>query len=216
MKYKILFTLAILVAWLQGFAQGDISNLNGSYEKLQEGDLLFFYSSVNNPITDVTNGIGNLNIEHVAIFHRDGKKAFALEATHKGVVLTPINSIINQNKADSIETHIIAGRLTDTTSVATSVAQAMKYIGRPYDFYFDPGDSAIYCSELVQISYKRKNGSLIFNPIPMCFHDKTGCVTEYWKKYYSRVGRNVPEGEPGSNPGDISRNKNIKIRYYLF
>lgn len=215
MIYKILLTLAILVAWLQGFAQSDISNLNGFYEKLQEGDLLFFYSSENNPITDVTNGIGNLNIGHVAIFHRDGKKAFALEATYKGVVLTPIDSIMNQDKTDSIKTHIIAARLTDTTNVTASVAQAMTYIGHPYDFYFDSGDSAIYCSELVQISYKRKDGSLIFDPIPMSFHDKDGHIIDYWKKYYSRVGRDVPEGEPGSNPGELSRSKFIKMMYLI-
>jgi hypothetical protein len=30
-------------------------------------------------------------------------------------------------------------------------------------------------------------------------------VPEYWSRHYAKRGLKVPEGEPGSNPGDLSR-----------
>ena len=106
---------------------------------------------------------------------------------------------------------MVVGQLKDTVGVARSVERAMQFIGTPYDFNFMPSDSAMYCSELVQKNYRYSDGQLVFKPIAMSFHDKTGKITDYWKEYYGRQGLTVPEGEPGSNPGDLSRSKAIQI-----
>ena len=172
---------------------------------LCEGDLLFCAQVKGNNITDVTQGVGGMKIDHVAIFHRQGGRTFALEAIHSGVGLTPIDSFMARREA------VLAARLRDTLGVARSVERALGFIGRPYDFNFMPDDSAFYCSELVQKCYRDSRGELVFKPIPMSFHDKSGRITPYWHDYYARQGLQVPEGEPGSNPGDLSRSAAICI-----
>lgn len=172
---------------------------------LCEGDLLFCAQVKGNNITDVTQGVGGMKIDHVAIFHRQGGRTFALEAIHSGVGLTPIDSFMARREA------VLAARLRDTLGVARSVERALGFIGRPYDFNFMPDDSAFYCSELVQKCYRDSRGELVFKPIPMSFHDQSGRITPYWHDYYARQGLQVPEGEPGSNPGDLSRSAAICI-----
>lgn len=172
---------------------------------LCEGDLLFCAQEKGNNITDVTQGVGGMKIDHVAIFHRQDGRTFALEAIHSGVGLTPIDSFMARREA------VLAARLKDTLGVARSVERALEFIGRPYDFNFMPDDSAFYCSELVQKCYRDSRGELVFKPIPMSFHDKSGRITPYWHDYYARQGLQVPEGEPGSNPGDLSRSAAICI-----
>lgn len=172
---------------------------------LCEGDLLFCAQEKGNNITDVTQGVGGMKIDHVAIFHRQGGRTFALEAIHSGVGLTPTDSFMARREV------VLAARLRDTLGVARSVERALGFIGRPYDFNFMPDDSAFYCSELVQKCYRDSRGELVFKPIPMSFHDKSGRITPYWHDYYARQGLQVPEGEPGSNPGDLSRSAAICI-----
>ena len=172
---------------------------------LCEGDLLFCAQEKGNNITDVTQGVGGMKIDHVAIFHRQGGRTFALEAIHSGVGLTPTDSFMARREV------VLAARLRDTLGVARSVERALRFIGRPYDFNFMPDDSAFYCSELVQKCYRDSRGELVFKPIPMSFHDKSGRITPYWHDYYARQGLQVPEGEPGSNPGDLSRSAAICI-----
>lgn len=172
---------------------------------LCEGDLLFCAQEEGNNITDVTQGVGGMKIDHVAIFHRQGGRTFALEAIHSGVGLTPIDSFMARREV------VLAARLRDTLGVARSVERALRFIGRPYDFNFMPDDSAFYCSELVQKCYRDSRGELVFKPIPMSFHDQSGRITPYWHDYYARQGLQVPEGEPGSNPGDLSRSAAICI-----
>lgn len=174
-------------------------------DSLCEGDLLFCAQVKGNNITDVTQGVGGMKIDHVAIFHRQGGRTFALEAIHSGVGLTPIDSFMARREA------VLAARLRDTLGVARSVERALGFIGRPYDFNFMPDDSAFYCSELVQKCYRDSRGELVFKPIPMSFHDQSGRITPYWHDYYARQGLQVPEGEPGSNPGDLSRRAAICI-----
>lgn len=197
--------ISLLILFLLAFSAFADEKENMAVGQLAEGDLLFCAKQSNNPITDVTQGIGGLKIDHVAIFHRVGERAYALEAIHRGVCLTPIDSFLARRE------QVLAARLRDTVGVAQSVDRALKFLGRPYDFNFMPDDSAVYCSELVQKCYRYKNGELVFKPIPMSFHDKTGKITRYWKDYYARQGLQVPEGEPGSNPGDLSRSEAVVV-----
>lgn len=46
----------------------------------------------------------------------------------------------------------------------------------------------------------------------MSFRDElTGEIHPTWEQYYAYFGLLVPEGEPGSNPGDISKDPRIEI-----
>ena len=49
---------------------------------------MFVVKETSNPITDATQGIDGLKIDHVAIYHHTDSADYALEAIGKGVVLT--------------------------------------------------------------------------------------------------------------------------------
>ena len=53
------------------------------YVTLHEGDLMFVVKETSNPITDATQGINGLKIDHVAIFHHTDSADYALEAYGK-------------------------------------------------------------------------------------------------------------------------------------
>lgn len=228
---------------------------------LRNGDLLFVVNGQGNNITDVTDGVDGLGIDHIAVFS-DGNVVEAIP--EYGVVENPLDSFLVKLSDGEF---VLVGRV-EGLDVETSVTNARKFLGKPYDDIFMPSDSAIYCSELVQKSFvfKGKCGlnmkdkvvgtrsgradkcamdevkdevkeevkeevkpgddakvstsgigskQLVFCTIPMSFHDSTGKVTEFWTKFYEVRGLTVPEGEPGTNPGQLSRDPNVRILGYL-
>lgn len=201
-------TFLLLLLSLPLMAQ---EKINGDVSKLSDGDLLFFSPAISNAITDVTSGIDGRPIDHVAIFLRIASRPYTLEAVRRGVVLQPIDSTIVRHTRNGES--IFVGRIKDSLDVAASIANALDELGKPYDFYFEPTDSAVYCSELVEHSYRQIDGQKTFDGIPMSFHDASGKVTPYWTEYYRRAGKKVPEGEQGSNPGQLSRSSRIRILY---
>ena len=196
-----------------------------SVSDLRGGDLLFVVNGQGNNITDVTDGVDGLGIDHIAVFS-DGNVIEAIP--EYGVVENPLDSfLVRLSDRESV----LVGRI-EGLDVEESVTNARKFLGKPYDDIFMPSDSAIYCSELVQKSFVFKDvlkerdqnvkevdskatGSgtkhFVFGTIPMSFHDSTGKVTEFWTKFYEVRGLTVPEGEPGTNPGQLSRDPNVKI-----
>lgn len=196
-----------------------------SVSDLRGGDLLFVLNGQGNNITDVTDGVDGLGIDHIAVFS-DGNVIEAIP--EYGVVENPLDSfLVRLSDRESV----LVGRI-EGLDVEESVTNARKFLGKPYDDIFMPSDSAIYCSELVQKSFVFKDGlkerdqnvkevdskatgsgtkHFVFGTIPMSFHDSTGNVTEFWAKFYSARGLAVPEGEPGTNPGQLSRDPNVKI-----
>ena len=43
---------------------------------------------------------------------------------------------------------------------------------------------------------------------------QTNQPLEIWKEYYSKIGLNIPQGDPGINPGGMSLSKKINIMHY--
>ena len=212
---RILIIPLLTFMVMQGFSQITLRHITNT-SLLRDGDLMFCVSGKPSAITDVTHGIDEMGINHVAIFHKDKNGSYAIEAIHKGVCINPIDSFINANKGNGDNRQIIIGRINhDSIDISKSIHNALKYVGRPYDFYFEPSDSAIYCSELVQISFVDHKGKLLFHTTPMSFHNDSGEITAFWRNYYSKAGMNVPEGAPGSNPGELSREKIIKMLYII-
>ena len=165
---------------------------------LHTGDLLFHVASQGNAITDVTPGM----IDHVAIVMSHDS---VIEAVGKGVKTTPIDSLRQQDG------YYLMARVKGADS-KQSLRNALQYLGRPYDRLYLPDNDAIYCSELVQLSFVDKHGKRLFSPIPMSFHDATGRITDYWRQFYAKHQLEVPEGEPGTNPGELSQRTNVKLR----
>ena len=184
------------------------SAISLSGQVLHEGDLLFCCTDEPNAITDVTQGANGMSIDHVAIVHRiggDEGPLFVIEAKKPAVCLTPIDAFCRENP------HVLVGRVEVDVDFRKSIRRCLMQVGKPYDDLYLPGDSAIYCSELVQLNYVDSMGSLIFDPVPMSFHDATGQVTDYWLEFYAERGLTVPEGASGTNPGELSRRPQVSI-----
>lgn len=186
------------------------SSAGAQWEVIDEGDLAFVISAQSNAITEVTQGFDLLPIEHVAIMHRiggDEGPLYALEAISKGVCLTPIDSFISNN--GGLE-YILIGKIQELDS-NKSIHNALQYVGRQYDYNYMPDNDEIYCSELVQKCYISIDGNPVFNTIPMTFRNPAGIIHPHWIQHYAKQGLTVPEGVPGSNPGNLSRNAKVKI-----
>ena len=178
-------------------------------QQLREGDLLFCCSDTANAITSVTTGLQDMPIDHVAIVHFIGGEQlglpYVIEAVKPAVCLTPLDTFLCENG------RVLQGRVNADCDIAASIKRCLMLVGKPYDNLYLPGDSAVYCSELVQMCFIDPSGKLVFDLVPMSFHDATGQVTDYWQEFYRARGMKVPEGEPGSNPGELSRREQVTI-----
>ena len=168
-----------------------------SCHHLKRADLLFHITFSANPITEVTSG----NIDHVAIYLGGDS---LIEAVERGVVITRLDSLRQR------EGQWLVGRVKKV-SIEHSIDNALHYVGSPYDSFYLANNDAIYCSELVQLSFVNRKGHRLFTPIPMSFHNGDGHITPYWQDFYARHHMQVPEGQPGTNPSELSQRSNIRI-----
>lgn len=185
---------------------------------LENGDLLFNIhlsgTEFGDAIVQATKGNAeNASISHVAIVLKDATSLSVLEATGKyGVRICPIDTFLtNSDHSSTGQPLVLIGRLKDRSTINQSIARAKTYLGRPYDWLFSDTEEAIYCSELVHLSYLDSQGNHIFPQQPMSFHDSTGAILPYWIDYYKQKGLEVPEGAPGTNPSGISKSDKIII-----
>ena len=206
MKRIVVLITSLLFGWSFGCSQA-LDSLT-SYSQLRSCDLLFCINREGNAITDVTRGADGMKIDHVGIYH----KGRVIEAIpEKGVCLTPIDSFMERNR------HlIIIGRVNVPFSKRKTLRKANALMGLPYDSLYMPDLKAVYCSELVQQCFVDKRGQLLFSPIGMTFRDSSGEIAPYWTSFYGQLQMAVPEGLPGSNPGELSRRKAVKLLYRTF
>jgi len=149
-----------------------------------------------------------LAFNHCGIIYFDKGAPFVLEAIGKAVQQT---SLADFEKRDT-ERVIYVGRIDwghvpwgDPSCMAKALIQARHYLGTPYDDAFLPGDSALYCSELVWESFRDRTSKPIFSLQPMTFRSPESHQTfPAWLAYYNELHRPVPEGVPGINPCAIA------------
>ena len=179
------------------------------FSRIEDGDLIFVSPFEGNPITEVTQNNDSVGIDHVAIAHRiggDNGPLYMIEAIGKGVCLTPADSFMVHNRNATIYTARVTG-----ADLNASVKRALNYVGVPYDWLYQKGDSALYCSELVQLCFTDPKGKEIFPTIPMTFRDSTGNIPSHWLDLYAKHHQPVPEGEAGTNPTQIFRHPAVQV-----
>ena len=167
---------------------------------LKEGDLLFHMAVSDNRITAVTPGM----IDHVAIYA--GGDSVVEAIPRLGVVSTPLHRLLQREDG-----YYLRGRVKGADGGLT-VGNARHYLGLPYDTLYLQHNGAVYCSELVLLACTNRQGQRLLAPVPMTFRDSTGTIPAYWQQLYARHGMGVPEGQPGSNPGEMARRKEIVIK----
>ena len=212
MKTQVIFLLAIsllLIGW------------KPSNFEYQIGDLLFQdldCGSLCDAIEKVTTGYQGANFSHIGIVDKDDNGSFVvIEAVPNGVVVTPILTFLNQSSDANHRPKVVIGRLKEPYRylISPAVKEAFALNGKSYDKVFAVNNDAYYCSELIYEIFLRVNdGKPVFKLQPMTFQDPdTGITLPVWEEYFSELGISIPEGEPGINPGSISRSPVLTIIY---
>ena len=191
---------------------------SGDTPSLLDGDLIFCHTAASgfgdgtlaSAISDVTAG----DIYHVAIVSCDeGAEPTVIEATtNYGVCERPLGEFLADcHHSPDGRPLVSVGRLKNVELAEGAVERARKYLGRPYDFQYLEGDSAIYCSELVHYAYLDADSVPVFPQQPMSFHDQSGRITDFWIEWYGKWNMGVPEGAPGTNPEGVRRSEELEI-----
>lgn len=168
---------------------------------LREGDILFQKlpcGSLCDAIIETTPCSDAHAFNHCGIFRYTNGKPVVVEAIGGNVRETPLVVFTQRDSAARLS----VGRLADSALAGAAANKSRRYLGRPYDDAFLPGDSALYCSELVWESYQGPGGPL-FVLEPMTFRSG-GRTHPGWVDYYMKLGAAIPEGEPGINPCGIA------------
>ena len=184
------------------------------YSALENGDLIFQANTGSDfvsAIEAVTKaGDTLMSFSHVGIICKTREGISVLEATpEKGVCVTAMEDFLRSSAHDQ-EGHPLVRVMRYTGEdhdevCGRAIERAMSHLGKGYDFAFDPGMEAVYCSELVFGSYVDSEGNPIFRSNPMTFKDSSGETSPLWVDYYAKLGKEIPEGEMGTNPNDMSR-----------
>ena len=182
--------------------------------KLQEGDLLFQdldSSPLCNAIELVTPGYNGANFSHIGLVVSVNDTLKVLEAIPPKVMTTNLDDFINRSFDKNGNPKVIVGRLKKkfTNSINNAVSYSKSKLDIPYDEVFLINNETYYCSELI---YEAFLNDSIFELKPMTFlHPKTKDTLKVWKEYYSDLNTNIPEGNPGINPGIMSLSNKIEI-----
>ncbi|MGH1413652.1 MAG: YiiX/YebB-like N1pC/P60 family cysteine hydrolase [Pelagimonas sp.] len=179
--------------------------------QIQTGDILFQdigCGAVCDAINGSTLGWKGAEINHCGMAIVIGQQIVVAEAIAPHVKMTALPSFLDRTLDDQARPRVILARLDPRyhALIPAAVAFAHASVGVPYDGRYGPDGSAMYCSELIVDAFWRANGQTAFFPeSPMSFSDPvTGEVLPFWVRYYKHFGEEVPEGELGSNPGDLS------------
>lgn len=180
-----------------------------SGQPLRTGDLLFqvgHESAMSGAIMAATGNDCELQFTHVGIAVIGDRADSVLEATSNGGVrMTALDEFLGKSARTKGRPLVIAKRLKDTTGVAASVCRARCFMGQPYDYSYRPDNGRMYCSELVWESYLAPDGRHIFPARPMNFRAADGSMPPFWSELFAKLGEEIPENVPGTNPNDMAR-----------
>ncbi|MBT6650608.1 MAG: hypothetical protein HOB54_04475 [Flavobacteriales bacterium] len=185
--------------------------------KLQEGDLLF-QDLDSSPLCDaielVTPGYNGANFSHIGLVVLDNDTLKVLEAIPPKVMITNLDDFINRSFDKNGNPKVIVGRLKKefTNSISNAVSYSKSKLDITYDEVFLINNETYYCSELI---YEAFLNDSIFELKPMTFlHPETKDTLKVWKEYYSDLNTNIPEGNPGINPGIMSLSNKIEMVHF--
>lgn len=199
--------------------QNPVSTSISNFE-LKSGDLLFQDSDCGpfcDAIEKVTYGVEGAQFSHVGLVVRNDSTGnlVVLEAVTEGVIETNLEDFFNRSFDEEGKPKIFVGRLKNKFSelIKPAIFEAKSKLNKPYDDVFDIKNDKYYCSELIYLAFKKANNDQpIFQLKPMTYNDpETGKPFQIWVDYFKELSEEIPEGEPGLNPGGMSRSIYLDI-----
>ncbi|OJU41850.1 MAG: hypothetical protein BGN96_02460 [Bacteroidales bacterium 45-6] len=189
--------------------------------ELHNGDLIFQQAcsgeSVGNAIKNVTQSAGSYQFTHVGVVYiPDGKDSiFVIEATIPEVRVVSLKEYLFKKGSGGCYPVSVAGRVKPAYQhcIPAALQEALKLVGKSYDYGFVLNNDKYYCSELIYDIFMNANqGKPVFELNKMTFRQKDSDQTDdNWIRYFSEKGLGIPEGEWGINPGAMSRSKVIDM-----
>ncbi|MEM7658795.1 MAG: YiiX/YebB-like N1pC/P60 family cysteine hydrolase, partial [Bacteroidota bacterium] len=149
------------------------------------------------------------------VIPKEEKELVMIEAVSAGVVETPLDSFLMRSFDEENNSKVVVGRMKAAHAhlIPEAIAFAKTKLGLAYDEVFDITNDKYYCSELIYDAFKYANGNQpIFQLQPMTYKDPdTGDLFPIWEDYFEKLHVSVPEGEPGLNPGGMSKSDYLDI-----
>lgn len=210
---RLVFTYFVFInSVFLGFSQLPI-------EKLQQGDIIFQElncGSLCESIAKVTPSKDGYLFTHAGLIVKKDGEIMVIEAIGTQVQCTRIEDFIKRTAFSKKKGIAVARFKSSAKAKKASLAAelALNYLGVPYDNAFLPDGSALYCTELIQLVFRKVGLGNAIKSKPMTFKDpETGKILEAWQKYYDELNLKVPEGLMGTNPGRLSLYRGFKFIY---
>jgi hypothetical protein len=181
-----------------------------SSPNLRDGDIVFHTSRSNQ--SDAIRRATKSPFTHMGMVFIQGKRPLVLEAVGP-VKWTPLEQWVQQG----VDNHYVVKRLADPVPLRTpgGVARlrtaAIRFLGKPYDPYFEWSDDRIYCSELVWKAYKNAFGIEIGTLEHLRDFDLGDPVVA--AKLKERFGAAVPKEETVISPATMFRSEALTTVY---
>lgn len=181
--------------------------------KLKDGDLIFQDMDCG-PLCDaieaVTEGYKGNDFSHMGMVYHRNDTIFIIEAAGKAVRLNTL-----ENFSKNTGKVMFIGRLKKQYNglIRPALQFSLKQMGVPYDEEYVYDNGSYYCSELIYDAFKWANKNKpFFELFPMTYiQPGTDAFFPAWVDYYSAIGKEIPEGLPGCNPGGMSMSDKIDI-----
>ena len=193
-------------------------NLEETYllkDVIKTSDLIFITIPQNSTKRDLADaissstGTGNENSIHVGILKNDLNDQ--IKVIEAGVISFPLKSFIENNLKCNplIKFYVKRIKSYNEEDAKRWINEAEKHIGKKYNITYLPSKDSLYCSELVYISYKDKNGKPLFKEIPMNFKDKDDKFPPYWISHFKKLNMEIPQSKMGTNPHQMMQNNEL-------
>lgn len=203
------FILLFLFSFTSLFAQQKTT--------LKDGDLLFQDMDCG-PLCDaieaVTEGYKGKDFSHMGMVYHRNDTIYIIEAAGNAVRLSTLEKFSKNTKKP-----MLIGQLKKqyTKLIPQAIDFSLKQLGVPYDDEYVYDNGSYYCSELIYDAFMFANGGKpFFTLFPMTYKQPgTNEFFPAWVDYYKAIGKEIPEGKPGCNPGGISTSDKIEIVGWL-
>ncbi|MGQ2982906.1 YiiX/YebB-like N1pC/P60 family cysteine hydrolase [Flavobacterium sp.] len=180
---------------------------------LLDGDLIFQDMDCG-PLCDaieaVTEGYGGKDFSHMGMVYHRNDTVYVIEAAGSAVRLTTLEKFSKNTKK---EMPVMRLKKKYSKLIPTAIAFSLKQVGVPYDDEYVYDNGSYYCSELIYDAFKSANKNKpFFELFPMTYKQPgTDEFFPAWVEYYKAIGKPIPEGLPGCNPGGMSVSDKIEI-----
>jgi Permuted papain-like amidase enzyme, YaeF/YiiX, C92 family len=200
MKAFIIFLLGLTTAFAQNI-------------DLKDGDLIFQDMDCG-PLCDaieaVTEGYNGADYSHMGMVYHRNDTLYIIEAAGSTVRL----STFEKFRKNTSKPMLVSRLKTEYTNIIPqAITFSMMQMGVPYDDEYVYDNGSYYCSELIYDAFMFANGGRPFFTLePMTYKQPgTNQFFPAWVEYYKSIGKNIPEGLPGCNPGGISKSDKITV-----